>query len=61
MGTGDKAAEMYALGAQFVNLGGDFGFCMQGLEAKSKELDAAAPGRAAPACDAESGGASKAY
>eukprot|EP00038_Savillea_parva_P009520 m.184063 g.184063 ORF g.184063 m.184063 type:complete len:288 (-) comp16015_c0_seq1:213-1076(-) len=55
--TAERAAEVKAQGAQFINLGGDFGFCMSGLAKSAAELDevlGSADGKA-------SGGTGKAY
>eukprot|EP00035_Acanthoeca_spectabilis_P022512 m.444164 g.444164 ORF g.444164 m.444164 type:complete len:288 (-) comp19057_c0_seq1:149-1012(-) len=35
----ERAAAVLAQGAQFINLGGDFGFCMNGLKSSAAELD----------------------
>merc|ERR1712216_165020 len=40
-GTPDDLARYYSLGATVVNYGGDFGFCMSGLQDSAKVLDAA--------------------
>ena len=37
VGSVDKAQQLFELGAQFVNLGGDFGFVMEGLEKASNQ------------------------
>ena len=41
VGTKDDAEQRFRQGARFINLGGDFGFCMQGLERDSGLMDAA--------------------
>jgi 2-keto-3-deoxy-L-rhamnonate aldolase RhmA len=53
----ERAAAVRAQGAQFINLGGDFGYCMKGLETNAAELDSAF-GKSA---SVEEGSASKAY